>query len=63
MFGKGNKKQKVDWFKNVSFKTAFKQGNSVTKCSAVVWGLGNLINKQIIKGAIMLAFELAFIVF
>ena len=24
MFGKGNKKQKVDWFKNVSFTTAFK---------------------------------------
>ncbi len=46
---------------NAGFGTAFMQGNGITKLSAIIFGLGNLIHKQIIRGVIMLSMEIAYI--
>lgn len=46
---------------DVTFGTAFTKGNGITKLSALIFGLGNLVHKQIVRGLIMLAFELAYI--
>ena len=43
------------------FITGLKSGNALTKMSAVFFGLGNIANKQIIKGLIYLSLELAYI--
>ena len=47
---------------NAGFGTAFMQGNGITKLSAIIFGLGNLIHKQIIRGVIMLSMEIAYII-
>ena len=46
---------------DVSFRTAFMQGNGITKLSALIFGLGNLLHKQIIRGFIMLSVEITYI--
>lgn len=48
-------------FSDAGFVTAFKQGNNITKLSAIILGLGNLFYKQIIRGLIMLSIEIAYI--
>ncbi|MDW2798382.1 sugar ABC transporter permease [Clostridium boliviensis] len=41
--------------------TAFIQGNTITKLSVLVFGLGNLVHKQVIRGLLMLFVEIAYI--
>ncbi len=62
MFGK-RKKKADDFAGNVGFCVAFKKGDIYTRLSALVWGLNNLRNRQIIKGILLLLLETAFIVF
>jgi len=46
-----------------SFTKAFVQGNVKTKLSALVFGLGNILNKQIIHGLLLLAVEVVYIIY
>lgn len=46
-----------------SFVTAFASGNAVTKLSVMIFGLGNLLNKQFIRGLLYLAAEFFYIVY
>lgn len=39
---------------------AFRNGNVITKLSLLIFGLGNLVNKQIIRGLVFLAMEVAY---
>ncbi|HWT74585.1 MAG TPA: sugar ABC transporter permease [Mobilitalea sp.] len=57
------KKQKISDkpVHGIGFGTAFKSGNAITKLSAVVFGLGNILHKQIIRGFIYLALEVAYL--
>ena len=41
--------------------TIFKEGDVFTKLSFLVWGLSNMVRGQIVKGAIYLAMEVAFV--
>jgi arabinogalactan oligomer / maltooligosaccharide transport system permease protein len=47
----------------IGFGTAFLKGNIITKLSAVIFGLGNFLNRQIIRGLLLLATEFAYIYF
>lgn len=47
----------------IDFGTAFISGNVITKLSAVILGLGNILCKQLIRGLIYLALECAYIIF
>lgn len=42
---------------------AFKKGNAVTKLSLLIFGLGNLMNKQIARGIIFLALEIGYLAY
>jgi len=42
---------------------AFKKGDLITKLSLVVFGLGNLMNKQIARGIIFLALEIGYLAY
>lgn len=42
---------------------AFKKGDTITKLSLIIFGLGNFLNKQIARGVIFLAMEIAYIVY
>lgn len=46
-----------------NLKAAFQHGDGLTKASAVVFGLGNLVRRQVVKGAAFLALEIGFFVF
>lgn len=48
---------------DAGFSTAFSKGNILTKLSLIICGLGNIINKQIIRGLIFLALEIGYIVY
>jgi arabinogalactan oligomer/maltooligosaccharide transport system permease protein len=48
-------------YSDVSFGTAFKNGNIITKLSAVAFGLGNILHKQIIRGLLLLSMEAAYL--
>lgn len=48
---------------DVGFGTAFKSGNAITKLSAVIFGLGNILHRQIIRGLLYLALEAGYILF
>jgi len=48
---------------NASVGEAIARGNAVTKGSLFVFGLGNILNKQIVRGLIFLAIEIAYIVY
>ncbi|MDE7043759.1 MAG: sugar ABC transporter permease, partial [Acetatifactor sp.] len=41
----------------------FKKGNTVTKASFFVFGLGNLMNRQIGRGLFFLALEIAYFIY
>lgn len=60
-----SKKKKKDIgaipLRDVGFRTAFVEGNSITKLSAIIFGLGNLVHKQIIRGLLLLSVELAYV--
>jgi arabinogalactan oligomer/maltooligosaccharide transport system permease protein len=45
----------------IGLGTAFLSGNIITKLSAVVFGLGNILHKQFIRGLLLLSIELAYI--
>lgn len=47
--------------RDVGFRTAFVEGNGITKLSAIIFGLGNLVHKQIIRGLLLLSIELAYV--
>lgn len=49
--------------KDAGFLYSFKKGNAVTKASALVFGLGNLLHGQIVRGLLLLAVEIAYIVY
>lgn len=49
--------------KDANFLYSFKNGNAVTKASALVFGLGNLLHGQIVRGLLLLAIEIAYIVY
>lgn len=46
---------------DASVGEAIAKGNVLTKCSLFVFGLGNILNKQIVRGLIFLAIEIAYI--
>lgn len=48
---------------DASVGEAIAKGNAVTKSSLLVFGLGNILNKQIVRGLIFLAIEIAYIVY
>lgn len=60
-YKKRKKSKAITTFNDVSFGTAFIQGNIITKLSVLIFGLGNLLHKQIIRGLIMLGIELAYL--
>ena len=62
MLGKKTKK-KAEFSNPYSLKNAFTKGDIFTKLSAVVMGLGNSVNHQIVKGLLYLAIEVAYIYF
>jgi len=46
-----------------TFRGAVTKGDVFTKLSVIIWGLGNLVRKQFVKGALWLILEAAFIYF
>ena len=46
---------------DASVGEAIVKGNALTKCSLLVFGLGNILNKQIVRGLIFLVIEIAYI--
>ncbi|MDO4466283.1 MAG: sugar ABC transporter permease [Bacillota bacterium] len=48
---------------SITFKEAFSKGSLATKLSAIVFGLGNIVNQQMLKGLIFLALEVSYFVF
>ena len=61
--GIGKKKETPNYARPSDYSCfyAAANGNAQTKTSLFVWGLGNLINKQIARGVIFLAFEIAYL--
>ena len=41
----------------------FNKGNAITKLSFFVFGLGNLLNKQIVRGVVFLGIEIAYFIY
>ncbi len=61
-----NKKTTVHYFSkpsNATVSQCFAMGNSITKASLFVFGLGNLMNKQIGRGIAFLAIEVAYLIY
>lgn len=61
-----NKEKKEHRFSKPSDATVgqcFTQGNALTKASLFVFGLGNILNKQIARGLAFLAIEIGYIVY
>ena len=48
---------------DASVSQAFKNGNAMTKLSFFVFGLGNIANRQIVRGLIFLAIEIAYFIY
>lgn len=48
-------------YDQIGFAAAFQSGNAITKLSAVVFGLGNILHKQIIRGITLLALEIIYL--
>lgn len=48
---------------DASFVVALKKGNFLTRLSFLICGLGNIVNKQFVRGLIFLAIEIAYIVY
>lgn len=63
MTGKQHKKSNSAQSYKTGFTTAFKSGNAITKLSAIIFGLGNILHKQIFRGFLYLALEIAYFLF
>jgi arabinogalactan oligomer/maltooligosaccharide transport system permease protein len=64
MAGKEHKtSNKPVYSRDIGFGDAFRSGNAVTKLSAVIFGLGNILHRQIIRGLLYLALEAACILY
>jgi len=62
MAGKKHKTSKKSAsYSGIGFGTAFLSGNIITKLSAVIFGLGNILHKQIIRGFLLLAIEFTYL--
>lgn len=61
IFNKKKEKDIVRKPSDATVKDAFVKGNIITKLSFVIFGLGNLVNRQIAKGLVFLALEAAYI--
>ena len=48
---------------DASTSQAFKNGNTITKVSFFVFGIGNLMNRQIARGLIFLALEIGYFIY
>jgi len=49
--------------RDASVSEAFSKGDSVTKLSFFIFGLGNLLNKQIVRGSIFLVMEIMYLIY
>ncbi|RKD28596.1 carbohydrate ABC transporter permease [Lacrimispora algidixylanolytica] len=58
---KGKKSNINTSLRDIGGIASFIQGNGITKLSALVFGLGNLVHKQIIRGLLMLFVEIVYI--
>ena len=61
-----NKKNKVHYFSKPSNATVgqcFTMGNTITKASLFIFGLGNILNKQVARGLAFLAIEVAYLAY
>ena len=63
IFNKKNTEHRFSKPSNATVGQCFKLGNSVTRASLFVFGLGNLLNKQIVRGLAFLAIEIGYIVY
>ena len=54
---------KYDRPRDESISHVFKKGNTITKLSFLVFGLGNIMNKQIVRGLIFLVLEILYFVY
>ena len=62
MAGKKQKQSiKPIFLGDYGFGTAFMHGSIITKLSLIIFGLGNILHKQIIRGLLYLALEAAYI--
>lgn len=61
--GKKRFGQKSEFKNPYTVKNAILKGDIFTKLSILVWGLGNIVRKQFVKGLLYLAAEVAFILF
>ncbi len=63
--GSKKKKQEKNFLKprDASVPQAFKKGDTMTKLSFFIFGLGNIVNRQIVRGVIFLALEIAYIAY
>ena len=63
--GIGKKKETPNYARPSDYSCfhAAANGNAVTKASLLVWGLGNLLNKQIARGVIFLALEIGYLIY
>lgn len=59
------KKVKLQYDKprDESISQVFKKGNTITKLSFFVFGLGNIMNKQVVRGLIFLALEILYFLY
>lgn len=48
---------------DIRVSESFKKGNIVTRLSFFLFGLGNIINKQIVRGILFLAIEVGYIAY
>lgn len=63
--GIGKKKETPNYARPSDYSCfhAAAKGNAVTKASLLVWGLGNLLNKQIARAVIFLALEIGYLAY
>ena len=54
---------KYDKPRDESVSQVFKKGDTMTRLSFFVFGLGNIVNKQIARGLIFLALEILYVVY
>jgi arabinogalactan oligomer/maltooligosaccharide transport system permease protein len=58
-----NKSKEPGLHKEYGFGTAFFSGNVITKLSAIVFGLGSILHKQFMRGLMLLALEVAYLMY
>ena len=54
---------KYDKPRDESISQVFKKGDTMTRLSFFVFGLGNIVNKQVVRGVIFLALEILYFVY